>query len=296
MSHLRSHRFSRAGDPAPDGAPTPLLRVSAETAPLPIRVAPAEPGGQEDALRTVAAFVRAGERMDEAGDLSALWPLVAAEATSLLGAKAVVMEWTGRQWAAVGGTEVETPGALPDPELDGAGGRVAVVAGHARSVLVTTLDCAALRPPTRLVWTSPVADAFLAGAGVAEEYTRFVSGAVRRTHHRMNLLQAATARHRIGVAQGMLMAAQGLSAEATFDLMVRRSENSNVKLSALAEQVIATGDTDSEADVPPPSQRLRHSADPDGRDGAGRLGERPVCAPEKSDAQTGGVNLGGQAS
>ena len=134
-----------------------------------------DPGERCDELSLVAFFVRAGERMDEVEDLDELWRVVAAEAAGLLGASAKVMQWTGRRWVAL----VEHP-LVDSDHGESAIARPGLVVGHARSVLVTDLQCSELRSPVRLVWTSPVRDAFGAAADLAAEYTRFTSNAVRR--------------------------------------------------------------------------------------------------------------------
>lgn len=258
MAQPRFQRFSRAGDAPPEGAPTPLLIVPATTSPDPGWSAAPEPGGQVDHdLRSLAVLLRASERMDQAADLDQLWPVVAAEAARLLGASAKVMQWTGQTWVVRDHSPSESDNddvTSSEPEPSGAGGgvrataatipRLAVAAGHARSVLVTTLDCSALSVPTRLVWTSSIADAFVAAAELAAAYTRIASGAVHRTQNRMHLQEAVTARHRIGMAQGMVMAHHQVSADEAFDLLVRRSQSTNVQLSDLADHIIATGDLD----------------------------------------------------
>ena len=134
--------------------------------------------------------------MDEAATLDELWPMVAAEAARLLGASARVMQWTGQHWVARQDSDSDEAMARESASSARAQGmpsaattpRVGVAAGHARSVLVMNLDCSVLRVPTRLVWTSPEADAFVATADLAAEYTRLAGGAVAkvclRTHVR----------------------------------------------------------------------------------------------------------------
>ena len=59
---------------------------------------------------------------------------------------------------------------------------------------------------------------------------------------RDNLNQAVAARHRVGLAQGILMTRRQLTADQAFALLKRQSQNSHVKLRAIAQTVIQTGD------------------------------------------------------
>lgn len=198
----------------------------------------------------LALFVGASQRMDEAQDLDELWHVVAVEAARVLDADARVMRWTGEHWVVLtrqpspsdDGDDVAAPapaGAAVDADDDAlAFPRLGLVEGHARSVLVTDFECSELRAPTRLVWTSPHQDAFGAAGDLAAEYTRLVTGAVRRTHARVHLRHAVTARHRVGQAQGIVMARFKLTAADAFELLIRRSQDTNVRLSILADQII----------------------------------------------------------
>lgn len=56
-----------------------------------------------------------------------------------------------------------------------------------------------------------------------------------------NLWQAITARHRIGLAQGILMERFHVDADKAFAVLRRLSQHQNIKLSQIAEHVIATG-------------------------------------------------------
>ena len=53
------------------------------------------------------------------------------------------------------------------------------------------------------------------------------------------LSEAATARARIEQAKGVLMAAYGISAERAFDILVWRSQETNLKLRELATRFLA---------------------------------------------------------
>jgi GAF domain-containing protein len=161
-------------------------------------------------------LVRATERVDEAADLDELWAVVATEAARMLGTNAKVMQWMGERWVVVL-TEVQVEGERSRSVLSRASAPTADAADdeestadhrssrhlrpgirHARSVLVTDLECSGLRTPTRLVWTSSRQDAFRARADLAADYRRFTIGAIRRCQVKFDLQREVAARHRIG--------------------------------------------------------------------------------------------------
>lgn len=222
-------------------------------------------GDRSDELRLLALLVRAGERMDDASDLEELWPIVAAEAALVLGASAKVMQWTSEHWvllhehlvasqegeAAPATAATAESFALDDDTMADARALAEseLVTGHVRSVLVTNLECSELRVPTRLVWTSPQPEAFVASSALAAEYTRFASSAVRRTQARVHLQRAITARHRVGQAQGIVMARLELGAADAFEVLLRRSQNTNVKLAILADHLIRVSELEAAGGV-----------------------------------------------
>jgi len=69
--------------------------------------------------------------------------------------------------------------------------------------------------------------------------------------HDEQMDEAVASRDVIGQAKGILMAKEGVSAEAAFDMLRRASQRLNVKLRTLAEEVARTGS----APAPPPSPR-----------------------------------------
>ena len=98
------------------------------------------------------------------------------------------------------------------------------------------------RQPVRLVWfvtrpatVSPCAD-------VAEAFAHHASLALEAVTERDNLNRAVAARHRVGLAQGILMTRRQLTADQAFTLLKRQSQNTNVKLRTIAQTVIQTGD------------------------------------------------------
>jgi transcriptional regulator with GAF, ATPase, and Fis domain len=72
----------------------------------------------------------------------------------------------------------------------------------------------------------------LAGARVHEQDLDTVAG----------LRQALTTRDVIGQAKGIVMATRHVDADAAFELLVRTSQEQNVKLRVIAEHVVQTGD------------------------------------------------------
>jgi len=77
-----------------------------------------------------------------------------------------------------------------------------------------------------------------------------------------HLWKAVDSRHRIGIAQGILMQQLHISAEQAFSYLRRRSQQDNIKLHLLADAII----------------RDRDSGSPANRDG-----ESPIAGPEGSD-------------
>ncbi|WP_199521220.1 GAF and ANTAR domain-containing protein [Jiangella anatolica] len=76
---------------------------------------------------------------------------------------------------------------------------------------------------------------------VAQIFARHASIALASAREEDGLREAIGARHLIGLAQGMLMERYGLDADRAFAVLRRYSRNTNVKLRAVAERVIATG-------------------------------------------------------
>jgi AmiR/NasT family two-component response regulator len=79
-------------------------------------------------------------------------------------------------------------------------------------------------------------------ADVAEAFAHHASLAFRVVTERDNLNRAVAARHRVGLAQGILMTGRQLTADQAFTLLQRQSQNTNVKLRTIARTVIQTGD------------------------------------------------------
>ena len=93
-----------------------------------------------------------------------------------------------------------------------------------------------------LVWYATRPATLSRYADVAEAFAHHASLAFRVVTERDNLNRAVAARHRVGLAQGILMTRRQLTADQAFALLQRRSQNSNVKLRTIAQTVIQTGD------------------------------------------------------
>jgi len=81
-----------------------------------------------------------------------------------------------------------------------------------------------------------------------------VSVVLAYAHTTQNLWRAVDARNLIGQAQGMLMARYGLTAPKAFAVLRRYSQQHNIKLAVLAEQLTSTGQL--------PDLDRRHPHDP----------------------------------
>lgn len=73
---------------------------------------------------------------------------------------------------------------------------------------------------------------------VANVLSRHAAIALARTRHLDNLWQAIDARKRIGQAQGILMERYSLNEDQAFQILLRYSQDMNLKLRAVAEEVV----------------------------------------------------------
>ena len=210
-------------------------------------------------LDYTTALVAACQRLWAAPDVAALWRTVVDEALALIAADgAVVVAYTERFWqilaarpgdaapddsAAAAVIEVlfrqgllQQPISIDDPadgvSWDGLGRRALLVARIEGSP----------RQPVRLVWYSRRPASLSSYADVAEAFAHHASLALGAVTVRDNLNRAVAARHRVGLAQGILMTRRQLTAVQAFALLKRESQNTRVKLRTIAQTVIQTGD------------------------------------------------------
>jgi hypothetical protein len=98
------------------------------------------------------------------------------------------------------------------------------------------------RRAVRLVWYATGPATLSPYADLAEAFAQHASLALEAVMERDNLNRAVAARHRVGLAQGILMARRQLTADQAFTLLKRHSQNTHVKLRTVAQKVIQTGD------------------------------------------------------
>jgi hypothetical protein len=210
-------------------------------------------------LAYTTALVAACQRMWAASDVAALWRTVVDEAVALIAADgAVVVTYTERFWqtlaarpsdaapddsavAAVIETlfrqgRLQQPFSIDDPaegaSWDGLG---------RRGLLVARIE-GSPRQPVRLVWHATGPASLSLYADVAEAFAHHASLALGAIMERDNLNRAVVARHRVGLAQGILMTRRQLTADQAFTLLKRESQNTHMKLRTIAQTVIQTGD------------------------------------------------------
>jgi hypothetical protein len=120
-----------------------------------------------------------------------------------------------------------------------------------RALLVAQIE-GSPRRPVRLVWYARGPASLSPYVDVAEAFAHHASLVLGAVMERHNLNRAAAARHRVGLAQGILMTRRQLSADQAFALLKRESQNTHVKLRAIAQTVIQTGDLPVGAESEPP--------------------------------------------
>jgi hypothetical protein len=223
-------------------------------------------------LAYTTALVAACQRIWAAPDVAALWPTVVDEALALIAADgAAVFTYAGGSWqtlaacpsdaapadsAAAAVIEMLLRQDLPQQSISIDDPPEGVSWDHAgrRALLVVSLE-GAPRQPVRLVWFATGPGILSPYINVSEAFARYASLALEAAIERDNLNRAVAARHRVGLAQGILMTRRQLTAGEAFALLKRESQNTHVKLRTIAQRVIQTGDlpvgTESEATPQP---------------------------------------------
>ena len=110
-----------------------------------------------------------------------------------------------------------------------------------RALLVVRIEGSS-RQPVRLVWYASRPATLSPYADVAEAFAHHASLAFRVITERDNANRAVAARHRVGLAQGILMTRHQLKADQAFTLLKCHSQNTHVTLRMIAQTVILTGD------------------------------------------------------
>jgi hypothetical protein len=219
---------------------------------MPQTTAPSDPA-------YTTALVAACQRIWAAPDVAALWRTVVDEALALIAADgAAVVTYTGRFWQTLAARQrdaapddsapaavIETlfrQGLLQQPisieDLAEGASRGGV---DRRALLVVRIE-GAPRQPVRLVWYTTRPASLSPYADLAEAFAHLASLALGAAMERDNLNRAVAARHRVGLAQGILMGRRQLTADQAFALLKRESQNTHVKLRTIAQKVIQTGD------------------------------------------------------
>jgi ANTAR domain-containing protein len=216
------------------------------------------PTGAPDDLAYATALAAACQRILVAPDAAALWRTVVDEALALIAADGVaVVSYTEGfwqtlavrpsdsapgDWAVDGVIEMLVRQSLFQQPFPDDSAEVAAWDGLGeRAVLVARIE-GSPRQPLRLVWYA-TAPAFLSPyAKIAEAIAHHASLALKAALERDNLTRAMAARHRVGLAQGILIVRRQITADQAFALLKRESQNTHVKLRAIAQTVIQTGD------------------------------------------------------
>jgi hypothetical protein len=216
------------------------------------------PAAPQDLVYTTA-LVAACSRMWAAPDVAALWRVVVDEAVALIAADgAAVVSYTERFWrilaarpgdaapddsaAAVVMEMLFRQGLLQQPVSIDDLAEGASWNGLGRRGLLVVRIGGLSRLPVRLVWYATRPASLSRYAGVAEAFAHHAGLALETVTERDNLNQAVAARHRVGLAQGILMTRRRLTAEQAFAVLKRESQNTHVKLRTIAQTVIQTGD------------------------------------------------------
>jgi hypothetical protein len=192
-------------------------------------------------------------------DVAAFWRTVVDEAVALIAADgAAVVTYTERFWQTLAARPSDTApddsaaaaviemlfrqGILQQPiSIDDLADGASWNGLGRRALLMVRIEGSS-RQPVRLVWHATRPASLSRYTDVAEAFAHHASLAFRVITERDNSNQALAARHRVGLAQGILMARRQLTADQAFTLLQRQSQNTNVKLRTIAQTIMQTGD------------------------------------------------------
>jgi hypothetical protein len=212
-----------------------------------------------------AAIVSAAEGMHAASDLATLWSRVAEEAVELVDADGVAVvdhrrgSWhllTSRSGPTVLGdaataAEIERVGShglLAQPACADDLTRNGFWVGEPwRSLLVVAVEGPSRHDQIRLMWYAARRAAFSHALEVAELFARQVRIALQTVVARDTLTEAVSARHHVGLAQGVLMSRYGINADQAFAVLQQQSQKTNTKLRIIADQVLDAGELPSQS-------------------------------------------------
>jgi hypothetical protein len=215
--------------------------------------------GAPDDLAYATALAAACQMVLAAPDAAALWPTVVDEALTLIAADgAAVVSYTEGFWQTLAVSPRDPApsesaaaeviemlfrqGLLQQPFPNDDPAEVAAWdALGERAVLVARIE-GSPRQPLRLVWYATGPASLSPYAEIAEAIAHHASQALKAARERDNLTRAMAARHRVGLAQGILMVRREITADQAFALLKCESQNTHVKLRTIAQTVIQTGD------------------------------------------------------
>jgi hypothetical protein len=249
-NRLRPDQVSGPRHVLTDSAPAP---PEAATRPL-VQMPPTAASRDLAYTRALAA---ASQRMCAASDVAALWRIVVDEAVALIAVDgAAVVTYTEGFWQTLAARPsdaapddsttvamiemlfrqglLQQPISIDDP-IDGARWN-----GLGRRALLVVRIEGSPRQPVRLVCYATRPATLSPYADVAEAFAHHAALALEAVTERDNLNRAVAARHRVGLAQGILMTRRQLTADHAFTLLRRHSQNTNVKLRTIAQTVIQT--------------------------------------------------------
>jgi ANTAR domain len=210
-------------------------------------------------LAYTTALVAACQRIWAGPDLGAVWRTVVDEALALIAADGVaVVSYTDRSWQTLAARPSDAApddsaaasvigmlfrqGLLQQPfSIDDPAEGASSFGLDNRALLVARIE-GSPRQPVRLVWFATGPASLSPYADVAEAFAHYASLALGAVMERDNLNRAMAARHRVGLAQGILMTRRQLTADQAFALLKRESQNNHVKLRTVAQRVIQAGD------------------------------------------------------
>jgi hypothetical protein len=86
------------------------------------------------------------------------------------------------------------------------------------------------------VWSRRIG-AFADQTDIAELFARTAGLAIHNVNTHNNLMQAVVARHRVGIAKGILMSRLGCSQDEAIALLKNRSQRTNRKLRIIAKEI-----------------------------------------------------------
>jgi ANTAR domain len=249
---LRPDQASGPRQVLTDSAPAPPAAATRSLWQMPPTAAPHE-------LAYTTALVAACQRMWAAPDVAALWRIVVDEAVALVSADgAAVVTYTEGFWQTLTARRRDAvpddsaaaaliemlfrQGLLQQPiSIDDPADAASWNGLGRRALLVARIE-GSPRQPVRLVWYASLPASLSPYAEVAQAFAHHASLALGAVIERDNLNRAVAARHRVGLAQGILMTRRQLTADQAFTLLKLHSQNTNVKLRTIAQMVIQTGD------------------------------------------------------